>query len=164
MTDFLHKADLVDIQRAVEVDAVARTFSSPREAVQEELKSVEGELENQIRLLKFHESLVNGEEGLRNDAWADAHKTLALLIAAIETVRATQHEVMDEMIGRDTRIAAMTCSEWAIVFIAFVFCATPILQNRDKVDAAGNATRVGRRRGDDGKLVRYSKKTNEELK
>lgn len=32
------------------------------------------------------------------------------------------------------------------------------------VDAAGNATRVGRRRGDDGKLVRYSKKTNEELK
>ncbi|MCH1583617.1 MAG: 50S ribosomal protein L24 [Flavobacteriales bacterium] len=32
------------------------------------------------------------------------------------------------------------------------------------VDAAGNATRVGRRRGDDGKLVRYSKNTNEELK
>jgi large subunit ribosomal protein L24 len=32
------------------------------------------------------------------------------------------------------------------------------------VDAAGNATRLGRRRGDDGKLVRYSKKTNEELK
>ena len=32
------------------------------------------------------------------------------------------------------------------------------------VDAAGNATRVGRRRGDDNKLVRYSKKTNEELK
>ena len=32
------------------------------------------------------------------------------------------------------------------------------------VDAAGNATRVGRRRGDEGKLVRYSKKTNEELK
>ena len=32
------------------------------------------------------------------------------------------------------------------------------------VDAAGNATRVGRRRGDDGKLVRYSKKTNAELK
>ena len=32
------------------------------------------------------------------------------------------------------------------------------------VDTAGNATRVGRRRGDDGKLVRYSKKTNEELK
>ena len=32
------------------------------------------------------------------------------------------------------------------------------------VDGAGNATRVGRRRGDDGKLVRFSKKTNEELK
>lgn len=32
------------------------------------------------------------------------------------------------------------------------------------VDAAGNATRLGRRRGDDGKLVRFSKKTNEELK
>jgi large subunit ribosomal protein L24 len=31
------------------------------------------------------------------------------------------------------------------------------------IDAAGNATRLGRRRGDDGKLVRYSKKTNEEL-
>ena len=32
------------------------------------------------------------------------------------------------------------------------------------VDGAGNATRVGRRKGDDGKLVRFSKKTNEELK
>ena len=31
------------------------------------------------------------------------------------------------------------------------------------VDGEGNATRVGRRRGDDGKLVRFSKKTNEEL-
>jgi large subunit ribosomal protein L24 len=32
------------------------------------------------------------------------------------------------------------------------------------IDGAGNATRVGRRRDDDGKLVRYSKKTNEEIK
>lgn len=32
------------------------------------------------------------------------------------------------------------------------------------VDASGNTTRVGRRRGTDGKLVRFSKKTNEELK
>ena len=32
------------------------------------------------------------------------------------------------------------------------------------VDGAGNATRVGRRQGDNGKLVRFSKKTNEELK
>ena len=32
------------------------------------------------------------------------------------------------------------------------------------VDAAGNTTRVGRRRNDDGKLTRYSKKTNEDLK
>ena len=32
------------------------------------------------------------------------------------------------------------------------------------IDAAGNASRLGRRRGDDGKLVRFSKKTNEELK
>jgi len=32
------------------------------------------------------------------------------------------------------------------------------------MDAAGNASRLGRRRGDDGKLVRFSKKTNEELK
>lgn len=32
------------------------------------------------------------------------------------------------------------------------------------VDGAGNKTRVGRRRGADGKLVRFSKKTNEELK
>jgi len=31
------------------------------------------------------------------------------------------------------------------------------------VDAAGNATRVGRRRGDDGKLVRYSKKSDQSL-
>ena len=32
------------------------------------------------------------------------------------------------------------------------------------VDDKGNATRVGRRRGDDGKLVRISVKTKEELK
>lgn len=32
------------------------------------------------------------------------------------------------------------------------------------VDSKGNSTRVGRRRGDNGKLVRFSKKTNEELK
>lgn len=32
------------------------------------------------------------------------------------------------------------------------------------VDAAGNATRVGRRRTDNGKLTRYSKKSNEDLK
>lgn len=32
------------------------------------------------------------------------------------------------------------------------------------IDEAGNATRVGRRRADDGKLVRYSKKSGEELK
>ena len=32
------------------------------------------------------------------------------------------------------------------------------------IDAAGNVTRVGRKRGDDGKLVRYSKKSGEELK
>jgi large subunit ribosomal protein L24 len=31
------------------------------------------------------------------------------------------------------------------------------------VDGAGNATRVGRRRGDDGKLVRYSKKSDQTL-
>jgi large subunit ribosomal protein L24 len=32
------------------------------------------------------------------------------------------------------------------------------------VDTAGNATRVGRRRNDNGKLTRYSKKSNEDLK
>ena len=32
------------------------------------------------------------------------------------------------------------------------------------VDAAGNATRVGRRRNDAGKLTRFSKKSNEALK
>ena len=32
------------------------------------------------------------------------------------------------------------------------------------LDAAGNSTRVGRRRNDDGKLTRYSKKSNEDLK
>ena len=38
------------------------------------------------------------------------------------------------------------------------------ISNLMVVDAAGNATRVGRRRNDDGKLTRYSKKTNEDLK
>ena len=32
------------------------------------------------------------------------------------------------------------------------------------VDAAGNTTKVGRRRNADGKLTRYSKKSNEDLK
>ena len=32
------------------------------------------------------------------------------------------------------------------------------------VDAAGNVTRVGRRRNDAGKLTRFSKKSNEDLK
>lgn len=32
------------------------------------------------------------------------------------------------------------------------------------VDGAGNATRVGRRKNDEGKSVRYSKKTGEEIK
>ena len=32
------------------------------------------------------------------------------------------------------------------------------------VDAKGNATRIGRRMGDEGKLVRYSKKSGEEIK
>lgn len=32
------------------------------------------------------------------------------------------------------------------------------------IDKQGNATRVGRRRGDNGKLVRFSKKSNEEIK
>ncbi|HRT13727.1 MAG TPA: 50S ribosomal protein L24, partial [Bacteroidales bacterium] len=32
------------------------------------------------------------------------------------------------------------------------------------VDSKGNATRIGRRLGEKGKLVRYSKKTGEEIK
>ena len=32
------------------------------------------------------------------------------------------------------------------------------------VDAAGNTTKVGRRRNADGKLTRYSKKSNQDLK
>ncbi len=32
------------------------------------------------------------------------------------------------------------------------------------MDAKGNVTRIGRRRDKDGKLVRYSKKSNEEIK
>jgi large subunit ribosomal protein L24 len=32
------------------------------------------------------------------------------------------------------------------------------------IDNQGNTTRVGRRRGENGKLVRYSKKSNEEIK
>jgi large subunit ribosomal protein L24 len=32
------------------------------------------------------------------------------------------------------------------------------------VDGSGNTTRVGRRRNAEGKLVRYSKKSNQDLK
>ena len=38
------------------------------------------------------------------------------------------------------------------------------ISNLMLVDAKGNATRIGRRIGDKGKLVRYSKKTGEEIK
>lgn len=38
------------------------------------------------------------------------------------------------------------------------------ISNLMVVDAKGNATRIGRRMGDAGKLVRYSKKTGEEIK
>jgi large subunit ribosomal protein L24 len=38
------------------------------------------------------------------------------------------------------------------------------ISNLMVVDKQGNATRIGRRRNDDGKLVRYSKKSGEEIK
>ncbi|MEG1556080.1 MAG: 50S ribosomal protein L24 [Bacteroidales bacterium] len=38
------------------------------------------------------------------------------------------------------------------------------ISNLMVVDAKGNATRIGRRLNDDGKLVRYSKKSGEEIK
>lgn len=38
------------------------------------------------------------------------------------------------------------------------------LSNLMVVDAQGNATRIGRRKNDAGKLVRYSKKSGEEIK
>ena len=38
------------------------------------------------------------------------------------------------------------------------------ISNVKVVDAKGNATRVGRRRNDDGKLERFSKKSGETLK
>ena len=43
--------------------------------------------------------------------------------------------------------------------------AAPIhISNLMLVDAKGNATRVGRRLNENGKLVRYSKKSGEEIK
>ncbi|MBO4645760.1 MAG: 50S ribosomal protein L24 [Bacteroidales bacterium] len=38
------------------------------------------------------------------------------------------------------------------------------LSNLMVVDSKGNATRIGRRMGENGKLVRYSKKSGEEIK
>ena len=38
------------------------------------------------------------------------------------------------------------------------------ISNLMLIDGKGNATRVGRREGKDGKLVRYSKKTGEDIK
>ena len=38
------------------------------------------------------------------------------------------------------------------------------ISNLMVVDGKGNATRIGRKAGKDGKLVRYSKKTGEEIK
>ena len=38
------------------------------------------------------------------------------------------------------------------------------ISNLMVVDGKGNATRIGRRLGDNGKLVRYSKKSGEEIK
>ena len=38
------------------------------------------------------------------------------------------------------------------------------ISNLMVLDAKGNATRIGRRMGEEGKLVRYSKKSGEEIK
>ena len=38
------------------------------------------------------------------------------------------------------------------------------ISNLMVIDAKGNATRLGRRMGENGKLVRYSKKSGEEIK
>lgn len=38
------------------------------------------------------------------------------------------------------------------------------ISNLMVMDKQGNATRIGRRRNEDGKLVRYSKKSGEEIK
>lgn len=38
------------------------------------------------------------------------------------------------------------------------------ISNLMLIDAQGNATRIGRRLGENGKLVRYSKKSGEEIK
>ena len=38
------------------------------------------------------------------------------------------------------------------------------ISNLMLIDAKGNATRIGRRRNENGKLVRYSKKSGEEIK
>ena len=38
------------------------------------------------------------------------------------------------------------------------------ISNLMVVDAQGNATRIGRRKNENGKLVRYSKKSGEEIK
>ena len=38
------------------------------------------------------------------------------------------------------------------------------ISNLMVIDSKGNATRIGRRMGDKGKLVRYSKKSGEEIK
>ncbi|MBQ9436300.1 MAG: 50S ribosomal protein L24 [Bacteroidales bacterium] len=38
------------------------------------------------------------------------------------------------------------------------------ISNLMVIDAKGNATRIGRRMGENGKLVRYSKKSGEEIK
>ena len=47
----------------------------------------------------------------------------------------------------------------------FIKKEAPIhISNLMVVDAKGNATRVGRRLNDKGKLVRYSKKSGEEIK
>lgn len=38
------------------------------------------------------------------------------------------------------------------------------ISNLMVIDAQGNATRIGRRKNENGKLVRYSKKSGEEIK
>ena len=38
------------------------------------------------------------------------------------------------------------------------------ISNLMLIDAQGNATRIGRRKNENGKLVRYSKKSGEEIK
>ena len=87
----------------------------------------------------------------------DKDKTGKVLKVEVKKYRAFVESV--NMVSKNTKPSAKSPQGGIVKKEASIH-----ISNLMVVDGKGNATRVGRRENDKGKLVRYSKKTGEEIK